>query len=84
MIISSLFADVIHISHYYTAYQWRNGICQVPPESWSHPWFGTHGPTNGFTWDSFFKKLRMCNTGLQKLEENKGNFSTEFLNGISK
>lgn len=74
------YTDDYNISHYYTAYQWRNGICQVPPESWSHPWFGTHGPTNGFTWDSFFKKLRMCNTGLQKLEENKGNFSTEFLN----
>ena len=71
------FTDDYNISHYYTGYQWRNGICQVPPESWSHPWFGTHGPTNGYTWDSFFKIIRMANTGLQNMEKSKENFSSE-------
>jgi len=74
------FTDDYNISHYYTGYQWRNGICQVPPESWSHPWFGTHGPTNGYTWDSFFKKIRIANTGLQNLEKNKESFSSEWFN----
>ncbi|MDO1499029.1 RagB/SusD family nutrient uptake outer membrane protein [Winogradskyella maritima] len=40
-----------------------------------HSW-----PTNGYTWESFFIKLRKCNTGLQKLEENKENFSDEYYN----
>jgi hypothetical protein len=74
------FTDDYNISHYYTGYQWRNGICQVPPESWSHPWFGTHGPTNGYTWDSFFKRIRMANTGLQNMEKSKENFSSEWYN----
>ena len=74
------FTDDYNISHYYTGYQWRSGVCQVPPESWSHPWFGTHGPTHGFTWDSFFKILRMVNNALEKLDSNVENYSEEFLN----
>lgn len=74
------YTDDYNISHYYTAYNWRKAICQVPGSSNGSPWGGTHGPTHGYTWESFFVKVRKCNTALQKLEENKENFSTEFLN----
>jgi hypothetical protein len=43
-------------------------------------WWGTHGPTDGYSWDNFFKKLRKCNTFIQKVEENKENFSAEYYN----
>ncbi len=74
------YTDDYNISHYYTAYQWRKGICQVPGNSTTGAWFGSHGPTNGYSWASFFSKLRKCNTALQKLEENKESFTLDFYN----
>lgn len=74
------YSDDYNISHYYTSSNWRQGIAQAPGSSTDNPWGGTHGPTNGYTWESFFIKLRKCNTGLQKLEENKENFSDEYYN----
>ncbi len=74
------YTDDYNISHYYTASNWRQGICQAPPESNESPWGGTYGPTNGYTWESFFVKIRKCNTGIQKLEENSANFSGEYIN----
>ncbi|WP_339710064.1 RagB/SusD family nutrient uptake outer membrane protein [uncultured Kriegella sp.] len=74
------YTDDYNISHYYTASNWRQGICQAPGSSNASPWGGTYGPTNGYTWETFFVKLRKCNTGIQKLEENKENFSSEYYN----
>lgn len=74
------YTDDYNISHYYTAYQWRKGICQVPGGSTTGPWFGSHGPTNGYSWEAFFTKLRKCNTALLKLDENKENLSEDFYN----
>lgn len=74
------YADEYNISHYYTAYQWRKGICQVPGSSTDNAWFGSQGPTNGYSWEKFFSKIRKCNTGLLKLDENKDNFSEDFYN----
>ncbi|WP_298486013.1 RagB/SusD family nutrient uptake outer membrane protein [uncultured Maribacter sp.] len=74
------YTDDYNISHYYTAYQWRKGICQVPGGSTTNPWFGSHGPTNGYSWEAFFTKLRKCNTALLKLDENKENLSEDFYN----
>ncbi|RKR13167.1 putative outer membrane starch-binding protein [Maribacter vaceletii] len=74
------YTDDYNISHYYTAYQWRKGICQVPGSSSTGAWFGSHGPTNGYSWESFFTKVRKCNTALLKLDENKENLSEDFYN----
>src|SRR5690606_21956682 len=74
------YTDDYNISHYYTASNWRLGICQAPSSSTDNPWGGTQGPTNGYTWNFFFTKLRKCNTGLQKLEEFKENYSEEYYN----
>lgn len=74
------YTDDYNISHYYTASNWRTGICQAPAQSNNSPWGGTYGPTNGYTWESFFVKIRKCNTGIQQLEENKDNFSAEYRN----
>lgn len=74
------YTDDYNISHYYTASNWRVGICQVPTSSTNNEWGGTHGPTDGYTWASFFVKVRKCNTFIQKLTENQSNFSDEYFN----
>lgn len=74
------YSDDYNISHYYTASNWRQGIALVPGESTTNEWGGTHGPTYGYTWASFFTKLRKLNTFIQKVTENRGNFSDEWAN----
>lgn len=72
------YTDDYNISDYYTAYNWRQGITLAPGSSTDNPWGGSHGPTNGYTWESFFEKIRKCNTGLKKLEEYQENFPEDF------
>lgn len=72
------YTDDYNISHYYTASNWRQGVCQAPPQSNGSAWGGTYGPTDGYTWESFFVKVRKCNTFINKVNENKENFSDEF------
>jgi starch-binding outer membrane protein, SusD/RagB family len=74
------YTDDYNISHYYTASNWRVGICQAPSSSTDGVWGGTHGPTNGMHWNRFFTIIRKCNTFIQKVEENKANFSAAFYN----
>ncbi|CAM4119594.1 RagB/SusD family nutrient uptake outer membrane protein [Zobellia nedashkovskayae] len=74
------YTDDYNISHYYTASNWRQGICQAPGSSNTSPWGGTYGPTNGYSWESFFVKVRKSNTGIKELEANKENFTTEYFN----
>ncbi|SHI41566.1 RagB/SusD family nutrient uptake outer membrane protein [Pseudozobellia thermophila] len=74
------YTDDYNISHYYTASNWRQGICQAPATSTTGVWGGTHGPTNGYSWETFFQKVRKCNTGIKELEANKDNFSEEYYN----
>ena len=74
------YTDDYNISHYYTASNWRQGICQAPGSSNDSPWGGTYGPTNGYTWEKFFEKVRKSNTGLKELEANKENFTPEYYN----
>lgn len=74
------YSDDYNISHYYTASNWRQGITIAPGSPTGNPWGGSHGPTNGYDWNSFFQKVRKANTGLKKLEENKDNFDTDFYN----
>lgn len=74
------YTDDYNISHYYTASNWRQGICQAPSSSTDGVWGGTHGPTNGMHWNRFFTIIRKCNTFIQKVEENKENFSDTYYN----
>lgn len=74
------YTDDYNISHYYTASNWRQGIVNVPPESTTNDWFGTQGPNDGYSWRNFFQKIRKCNTFIEKLTENKENFSEEYFN----
>lgn len=74
------YSDDYNISHYYTASNWRQGITLAPSSSTGNEWGGNQGPTNGYTWQGFFEKIRKCNTGLKKLEENKENFTEEYYN----
>lgn len=72
------YSDDYNISHYYTASNWRQGVVLAPSSSSSNPWFGTQGPTEDLNWNAFFQRLRRCNTFLQKIEENKENFTDDW------
>lgn len=72
------YSDDYNISHYYTASNWRTGVVMAPTQSTDNVWGGTHGPTYGYTWASFFVKVRKCNTFIEKLTEYRDNFSEEY------
>ena len=74
------YTDDYNISHYYTASNWRLGICQVPASSTDGVWGGTHGPTEGYTWALFSTKIRKCNTFIQQLTKNKANYTEAYFN----
>ncbi len=74
------YTDDYNISHYYTASNCRQGVCQAPPSSNGSAWGGTYGPTDGYTWESFFEKIRKANTFIQKVTENQANLSDEYFN----
>jgi starch-binding outer membrane protein, SusD/RagB family len=74
------YTDDYNISHYYTASNWRQGVCNAPVSSTTNVWGGTHGPTDGTSWKTFFIKIRKCNTFIEKLTENRENFSNEYFN----
>jgi len=74
------YSDDYNISHYYTASNWRRGIAIAPGGPTGGAWFGSHGPTNGFNWNSFFQKIRKTNVALVNLEANQENFTPEFYN----
>ncbi|WP_303919344.1 RagB/SusD family nutrient uptake outer membrane protein [Draconibacterium sediminis] len=75
------YTDDYNISHYYTASNWRQGVCLAPSSSTTNAWFGTEGPTEGYySWENFFVYIRKANTFIQKIEENKENFSTDWYN----
>lgn len=74
------YSDDYNISHYYTASNWRVGMAIAPSTSTGNIWGGTHGPTYGYTWENFFVKIRKVNTYIQKINENKANFSESYFN----
>jgi hypothetical protein len=74
------YSDDYNISHYYTASNWRIGITNVPSTSTGNIWGGTQGPTYGYTWENFFVKIRKVNTYIEKLTENKANYSESYFN----
>lgn len=74
------YTDDYNISHYYTASNWRIGICLKPNSSTDGVWGGQHGPTNGMHWNRFFTVIRKCNTFIQKVETNKANYSAAYYN----
>lgn len=74
------YTDDYNISHYYTASNWRQGVCLAPSESSDEVWSGTQGPTEGYTWKGFYTKLRKCNTYIEKMTENKANFDKDYFN----
>lgn len=74
------YTDDLNISHYYTASNWRVGMAIAPSTSTGNIWGGTQGPTYGYTWENFFVKVRKVNTYIQKLTENKANFSESYFN----
>lgn len=80
MMTLDYFTDDYNISHYYTASNWRQGICQAPATSVTDVWEGTNGPTDNYSWADFYMKLRKINTFIQQLTINKNNFSEEYFN----
>jgi hypothetical protein len=80
MMTLDYFTDDYNISHYYTASNWRQGICQAPATSVTDVWEGTNGPTDNYSWADFYVKLRKVNTFIQQLTINKNNYSEDYYN----
>lgn len=80
MMTLDYFTDDYNISHYYTASNWRQGICQAPATSVTDVWEGTNGPTDNYSWADFYVKLRKINTFIQQLTINKNNYSEDYFN----
>ncbi len=80
MMTLDYFTDDYNISHYYTASNWRQGICQAPATSVTEVWEGTNGPTDNYSWADFYVKVRKINTFIQQLTVYKNNYSEAFYN----
>jgi len=80
MMTLDYFTDDYNISHYYTASNWRQGICQAPATSVTDVWDETNGPTDNYSWADFYVKLRKINTFIQQLTVYKNNFSEAYYN----
>ncbi|MBN2863594.1 MAG: RagB/SusD family nutrient uptake outer membrane protein [Bacteroidales bacterium] len=64
---------------YYVSYKWKQGIVEKSNNS-SSVWFATGGPKNDAHWPGTYDAVRKLNTFMQKITENKANFSDEWYN----
>lgn len=62
---------------YYASRNWKKGIVKAS-ESYFGVWFSMSGPTDEAEWPAIYEKVRKCNVFIQKVEENKENFSEEW------
>jgi hypothetical protein len=68
---------------YYTSYNWKKGIVMATGYSSSAAhsvWGGTNGPGQYEGWGPIFTKVRKLNTFIQKITENKANYSDSWYN----
>lgn len=65
---------------YYTSYNWKKGIILPTGGAGGSVWFGTTGPAQYEGWSTLYTKVRRLNTFIQKITENKENFSEAWYN----
>lgn len=75
------FTDDNDAGFYYTSWNWKQGI--VDPSSTNYTiWGGTTGPADllRLNWKDTYFSIRKCNLFLQKVNENRANFSEAWVN----
>ena len=76
------FTDDNDAGFYYASYKWKDGI--VDPASTNYTIFGGGAvgisTINRYNWPGLYTAIRKCNTFIQKINENKKNFSTAWFN----
>lgn len=65
---------------YYTSYNWKKGIVDASAGASGSVWFGRTGPAQNEGWEDYYQYIRKLNTFIQKITENKENFSDEWYN----
>ncbi|NLV18408.1 MAG: RagB/SusD family nutrient uptake outer membrane protein [Bacteroidetes bacterium] len=67
---------------YYTSWRWKQGIVMASGYSnGNHTvWGGTNGPGQYQGWNAYYTKIRKLNTFINRITENKANFSDEWYN----
>ena len=74
------FTDDNDAGWYYTSWNWKKGIVEKSGGANTSVWFGTGGPAQYEGWGSLYTSVRKLNTFIQKITENKTNFSDEWYN----
>ncbi|HUX57333.1 MAG TPA: RagB/SusD family nutrient uptake outer membrane protein [Bacteroidales bacterium] len=72
------FTDDNDPNFYYTAFNWKKGICVSSSNSFSI-WREISGPANDANWPATYSKVRKVNTYIMQLNNNSANFSAEYL-----
>ena len=65
---------------YYTSYNWKKGIIDPSAGAGGSVWGGRTGPAQNEGWSTLYTKVRRLNTFIQKIEENKDNFTAAWYN----
>lgn len=74
------FTDDNDAGFYYTSWNWKKGIVEKSGGENTSVWFGTGGPAQYEGWGSLYTKVRKLNTFIQKITENKANYSDDWYN----
>jgi len=69
------FTDDNDAGFYYTSYNWKKGIVMASGGAGGSVWFGTTGPAQYEGWSTLYTKIRKLNTFMQKITENKANYT---------
>jgi hypothetical protein len=74
------FTDDNDAGWYYTSWNWKQGIVKASGGASGSVWFGQTGPAQYEGWATLYTKVRKLNTFIQKITENKANYSDEWYN----
>jgi hypothetical protein len=74
------FTDDNAAGEYYTSWQWKRGIVEAAGGAYGSVLFGKTGPAQNEGWATLYNKVRKLDTFIQKITENKANYSDEWYN----
>jgi len=65
---------------YYTSSNWKKGIVLASGGASGSIWYGTTGPAQNEGWATLYSKVRKLNMFIQKINENRANYSDDWYN----
>jgi len=73
------YTDDNDAGYYYTSFNWKKGIVNKNTNT-ENVWGQQSGPTNDASWEGTYRKVRKCNTFMEKITENKANYTEAWYN----